>query len=203
MPRHLINELRDEFRHMVQGDLLAPDYATKFVRIEETDTLRKVVSARAFAITDADEGGNHEVITGHIRVEGFVTQSLFNSRSMHSFVFSQFAHKLQWPMSQEKCEFRIATPLGKVTRVGRIQKKVQLNLVGQSLPIDLIWVPMEDFDIILGMDWLIRHDTIIHCKQHRISIAKPGQLRWFIPGHKKSPTPGTQLQNRGGQQTIS
>ena len=34
MPRHLINELRDEFRHLAQGDLSVPDYATKFVRLE-------------------------------------------------------------------------------------------------------------------------------------------------------------------------
>jgi len=31
---------------------------------EEVDTARKVVSARAFAITEANEGGSHEVITG-------------------------------------------------------------------------------------------------------------------------------------------
>jgi len=136
--------------------------------------------------------------SGHILVEGFIARGLFDSGSTHSFVSTQFAHKLRWQMSQEECEFRIATPLGKVTQVGRIQKGVQLRLAGQSLPIDLIWIPMEDFDIILGMDWLVRHDATIHCKQHRISVAKPGQQRWFIPGHKKAATSATRLQNRGG-----
>ena len=34
LPRHLINELRDEFRNLTQGSLLVPEYATKFVRLE-------------------------------------------------------------------------------------------------------------------------------------------------------------------------
>lgn len=34
MSQHLINELRDEFEHLTQGDLSVPNYATKFMRLE-------------------------------------------------------------------------------------------------------------------------------------------------------------------------
>ena len=34
VPRHLVNELRDEFRNLTQGTRSVPDYATAFVRLE-------------------------------------------------------------------------------------------------------------------------------------------------------------------------
>ncbi|KMZ66270.1 hypothetical protein ZOSMA_2G02820 [Zostera marina] len=53
LPRHLINELRDEFRNLTQGSLSVPEYATMFVRLEgqyssfckdEEERARKFVS---------------------------------------------------------------------------------------------------------------------------------------------------------------
>lgn len=48
------------------------------------------------------------------------------------------------------------------------------------MPADLVWFPMEDFDLILGMEWLAQHDAIIHCKEHQLSASKLGMERWLI-----------------------
>lgn len=66
------------------------------------------------------------------------------------------------------------------------------------MPADLVLLPMEEFDIILGMDWLVKHDATIHCKQHRVSVMKSGQQRWFIPCHKDTQPQTIQLQDHGG-----
>jgi hypothetical protein len=43
---------------------------------------------------------------------------------------------------------------------------------GRELAVDLTVVAMEDdFDVILGMDWLVRHGAHISCRERRIFFA--------------------------------
>lgn len=57
---------------------------------------------------------------------------------------------------------------------------------------------MEDSDLILGMDWLVKHNATIHSKLHRVSVAKTGQQRWFIPDSRGKLRSEMLLMNRRG-----
>ena len=35
---------------------------------------------------------------------------------------------------------------------------------------DLMLLPVDEFDIILGMDWLTLHDAVINCKREMIDL---------------------------------
>ena len=35
---------------------------------------------------------------------------------------------------------------------------------------DLMLLPFDEFDIILGMDWLTLHDTVVNCKRKTIDL---------------------------------
>ncbi|NAW23563.1 hypothetical protein FGF82_23885, partial [Salmonella sp. gx-f9] len=37
-------------------------------------------------------------------------------------------------------------------------------------PADLMLLPFDEFDIILGMDWLTLHDAIVNCKRKTIDL---------------------------------
>lgn len=74
-----------------------------------------------------------------------------------------------------------------------------MEMEGQIMLADLVWIPMEGFDLILGMDWLTRHNATIHCKQHRFSVAKPRQQGWFITGNQLNRKPERPLQGQGGK----
>jgi len=79
----------------------------------------------------------------------------------------------------------ISTPLGMATRTEKIQKGVSLEGEGQVLPVDLIWLPMEDFDLILGMDWLTQqHHATTHCRKHLLLITKLDKEEWFFLGDR-------------------
>ncbi|XP_016743031.2 uncharacterized protein [Gossypium hirsutum] len=41
---------------------------------------------------------------------------------------------------------------------------------GYDFPADLMLLPFREFDIILRMDWLMKHDMVVNCREKRISL---------------------------------
>ena len=39
-------------------------------------------------------------------------------------------------------------------------------------PADLMLLPFDEFDIILGMDWLTSHDAVVNCKRKLIDLRR-------------------------------
>jgi hypothetical protein len=40
---------------------------------------------------------------------------------------------------------------------------------------DLIRLPTEDYNVILGMDWLSRHYTWVDCRRKLVHFCRPGE----------------------------
>ena len=38
---------------------------------------------------------------------------------------------------------------------------------------DLIELSLREFDLILGMDWLSRHQVVVDCRMKRVTLRKP------------------------------
>ncbi|XP_072999199.1 uncharacterized protein [Typha latifolia] len=62
-----------------------------------------------------------------------------------------------------------------------------VELEGKCLPMDLISLEMNDFDVILGMDWLAAHHAIVDCRQKKVIFTLPGQPKLFFQGEKRFP----------------
>ncbi|XP_075486330.1 uncharacterized protein LOC142525933 [Primulina tabacum] len=52
-------------------------------------------------------------------------------------------------------------------------KRLELRLQKYMVHADLIVIPLPEFDIILGMDWLSSHDAVIDFRQRSISVRSP------------------------------
>ncbi|GKC99908.1 putative reverse transcriptase domain-containing protein, partial [Tanacetum coccineum] len=59
---------------------------------------------------------------------------------------------------------------GRVVSMNTVLKGYTLNLVNHIFEIDLIPIELGMFDVIIGMDWLIKHDAIIVCGKKVIHI---------------------------------
>jgi len=67
----------------------------------------------------------------------------------------------------------VSTPVGDVLAVRTYLPRVPVVLGDQDLPADLVILPMSDFDVILGMDWLSDHDARVLCRERRVVIPRP------------------------------
>ena len=65
----------------------------------------------------------------------------------------------------------ILSPLGHSVRVDKLYRDVPLETQGKIFPGDLMELPFGEFDLILGMDWLVKHKATLDC------AAKPIVLR--------------------------
>ncbi|KAA3469815.1 DNA/RNA polymerases superfamily protein [Gossypium australe] len=57
----------------------------------------------------------------------------------------------------------ITDPLGKCVLVDRVCKGCPLMIRGHCFPANLMLLSFDEFDVILGMDWLTTHDVIVNC----------------------------------------
>nr|GEZ25650.1 reverse transcriptase domain-containing protein [Tanacetum cinerariifolium] len=54
---------------------------------------------------------------------------------------------------------------GRVVNTNTVLKGCTLNLVNHLFEIDLMLIELGTFDVIIGMDWLVKHDAIIICSE--------------------------------------
>ncbi|XP_040932135.1 uncharacterized protein [Gossypium hirsutum] len=67
-------------------------------------------------------------------------------------------------------DVQVTNPLGQSVVVNLICHNCPLKVKGCDFPADLMLLPFREFDIILGMDWLMKHDTVVNCREKRISL---------------------------------
>ena len=63
----------------------------------------------------------------------------------------------------------VSSPLGIRERIGMICRGCELEISGTLLIVDLRIMDMSEFDVILGMDWLIAYRVVIDCERMRVT----------------------------------
>ena len=71
--------------------------------------------------------------------------------------------------------FSSASPLGHSIKVNRVSKNCFLVIHDREFSVDLIALPFHEFDLILGMDWLSKHQAIVDCDK-KIVVLKCSDL---------------------------
>ncbi|XP_073037952.1 uncharacterized protein [Primulina eburnea] len=69
--------------------------------------------------------------------------------------------------------FRVSIPSGDQMFTSRIVRGLELRLQQKAVRADLIVLPLPEFDIILGMDWLSSHGAVIDFRQRSVSVRPP------------------------------
>ena len=65
------------------------------------------------------------------------------------------------------------SPLEATVRLGKVCKDCTLTLEDRDLPTELIVLPMKEFDVILGFDWLTKYHAKLDCVSKTITFFVP------------------------------
>ena len=57
--------------------------------------------------------------------------------------------------------------------VNRVYKDCPIKIREYEFPGDLIELSLKEFDVILGMDWLSRHQVVVDCRMKRVTLRTP------------------------------
>ena len=68
----------------------------------------------------------------------------------------------------------VSTLLGNFLEASSVLRECPLLIKGQVLMADLVILGINDFDIILGIDWLSKHHATIECHENEVLFQPSG-----------------------------
>ncbi|GJW89221.1 putative reverse transcriptase domain-containing protein [Tanacetum coccineum] len=157
---------------------MARNRCPKKVKQEEV----REVCGRAYAIKDAEPKGPN-VVTGTFLLNNRYAFVLFDSGSDRSFVNTRFSSLLDIKPIKIEDSYEVELADGRVVSTNTVLKGCTLSLVNHIFEIDLMPIELGTFDVIIGMDWLVKHDAVIVCGEKVVRIPY-GNKTLIVEGDK-------------------
>ncbi|KAA3480538.1 Gag-Pol polyprotein [Gossypium australe] len=116
--------------------------------------------ARAYAIHANEDASSPDVITGTFPLYDTNVIALIDPGSTHSYICMNLVSNKSLPIESTEFVVKVSNPLGKYVLVDKVCKNYPLMIWGYCFPTDLMPLPFNEFDVILGIDWLSLHDAV-------------------------------------------
>jgi hypothetical protein len=97
---------------------------------------------------------------------------LFDFGATHSFISSKCGTKLGLYLYPTRGTYMVATPGGKISS-NQIYRKVPIQLGSNLIKTDLLLLDLEGMDVLLGMDWMTRHQVSLDIFSRAVEIDLP------------------------------
>nr|GEY41182.1 hypothetical protein [Tanacetum cinerariifolium] len=110
------------------------------------------------------------VVTGTFLLNNCYARVLFDSGSDKSFVNINYCHLIDIEPVKVDHSYEVELADGRVVSTNTILRGCALNLVNHLFEIDLMPIELGTFDVIIRMDWLILHDTVIVCGKNEVHV---------------------------------
>ncbi|GJU77633.1 putative reverse transcriptase domain-containing protein [Tanacetum coccineum] len=100
-----------------------------------------------------------------------------------SFVNTIFSSLLDIKPIKIEDTYEVELANGRVVNTDTVLKGCTLSLVKHIFEIDLMPIELGTFDVIIGMDWLVKHDAVIVCGEKVVRI-RYGNKTLIVEGDK-------------------
>ncbi|KAL0551944.1 hypothetical protein IC582_011037 [Cucumis melo] len=137
---------------------------------------------RVFATTRQEAERVGTVVTGTLLILGHYAFVLFDSESSHSFISSVFVQHVGLKVEPLGSVLSVSTPSGEVLLSKVNIKACRVEIANHVLDVTLLVLDMQDFDVILGMDWLSANHANIDCFSKEIVFNPPSGTSFKFRG---------------------
>ncbi|KAF5805274.1 putative nucleotidyltransferase, Ribonuclease H [Helianthus annuus] len=127
---------------------------------------------------------------GKFLLDDFFVTILFDSGADTSYVSLKVSQMLKRTPTLLNTKHTVEIANGKSLEATHIVKGCKLVLADQTFSINLIPIVLGSFDVVIGMDWLSRHQAEIICKEKIVRIPRPGKEPLVIRGDKSGAVVG-------------
>jgi hypothetical protein len=110
-----------------------------------------------------------DVVLGTFLVNSNTTIILFDSVASHSLISAAYITKYNILVSLLKCCMVVSSPSGDMPS-RQVCPKVNIKIRGVDFITNLIILESKGIDIILGMDWLSKHNVLIDCARKFVKL---------------------------------
>jgi hypothetical protein len=113
-----------------------------------------------------------DMIVGMFPVDSHITEVLFDTGAMHSFITVSWVEAHNLPLTTMSTPIQIDSA-GRKVRTDSIFLNVSMEIRGIAFPANLIVMGTQGIDVILGMNWLDKYQAIISCDKRTIKLVSP------------------------------
>jgi len=93
---------------------------------------------------------------------------LYDFGETHSFVSDACVKRLDLPVCELQCELVVSTPTSGLVRTTSLCDRCPVEVEGHRYKVNLICLPLQELEVILGMDWLSANCILIDCREKRL-----------------------------------
>ncbi|XP_052878943.1 uncharacterized protein LOC128285516 [Gossypium arboreum] len=126
--------------------------------------------ARMYAIRAREEATAPDVIAGTFYLFYVTIYALIDLGSTHSYVCIALTSEKKLYVEPTDYDFQVTNPLGQSVIVNLVCRNCPLKVKGCEFSADLMLLSFREFDVILGMDSLTKHDAVVNCTEERIYL---------------------------------
>ena len=139
------------FQHRGRGSIVS----------ETVDRPTLTAPTRAYAMRTREDQDAPGVIAGNFTLYNTEIHALIDPGSTHSYIcIEQLSDKFP-SVEPLAYDILVTSTLGHSVRVNLVYKNCALTVHDREFSMDLIALPFHEFDLILGMDWLSKHQAIV------------------------------------------
>ncbi|GKE13972.1 putative reverse transcriptase domain-containing protein, partial [Tanacetum coccineum] len=127
-------------------------------------------TARAYAVGNARKNMDANVIMGTFLLNNRYASLFFDTGAERIFVSIAFSSLIDIVPIALDHDYDVELADGKIIRVNTIIRGCTLNFLNHPFNIDLMPVELGSFDVIIGMDWLVKYHAVIVCDEKIVCI---------------------------------
>ena len=124
-------------------------------------------------------------MTGTIQVFGSDAYVLIDPGATHSFISTKFITQVNIEIQPIDCSMVFSLPIGDSLIADRVYMGCRVIIKGHEFRANLVLLDIQDFVVILGMDWLSRHHATMDCFRKKVKLCRPGELEITFCGVRK------------------
>lgn len=117
-----------------------------------------------------EDASTSDVITSIFSLIDTDVTALIDPRLTHSYVCMNLVSSKNLLVESTEFMVKVSNPLGQYMLVDKICKNCPLMIRGYYFLVDFMLLLFDEFDLILGKDWLTLHDIVVNCRQKHIIL---------------------------------
>ena len=142
--------------------------------------------ARAYAMKAVEDTDAPDVIAGNFQIFDTTVHALIDPGSTHSYICTDIPNLGKLLRSETEYDILVTNPLSHSVIVNRVYRDCPIKIREYEFLGDLIELSFKEFDVILGMDWLSRHQAIVDCRMKRVTLRTPNENEVTFIGERSN-----------------
>ena len=142
--------------------------------------------AKAYAIKTMEDKDAPDVIVGNFYICETVVHALIDPGSTHSYICTSIPSLSSLPKSETKYDILVTNPFGHSVIVNGVYRDCPIRIREYEYLGDLIKLSFREFNVILGMDWLSRHQVVVDYRMKRVTLRTPSGEEVTVIGERSN-----------------